>query len=149
MSDCETGCDCNACVPRKVIVIPTPHDINKYLAERMEMCWHELSNPTACALVCKTCNIQQELKGFDVLGGFEAEHSNPNYHTPSGFFKLLEYMKGRGDYWGFIDWLMPELGIARYTSRRMIAAKILFFSQDYKNGPTLCYQYFIGKENDK
>ena len=109
-------------------------DINKYLAKMMGECWHEVkdyeSDPQWNG--CHYCLCKWPKANFPLL------QIHPDYHTPSGFFKLLEYMKGREDWNKFVVWYLGKEWKSGEPKATILAMIGLI---DYKTFPFEIYQW--------
>ena len=124
----------------------TPEEINKYLAGVIEEKLHDLDYDGMGEYSC-SCGFGIAVNDYhsDEFYKIEDElspHRTIDYHTPSGFFKLLEYMKGLGEseFKVFCKFITVELGMNGEDYSYYIISKLLS-NLEYTTFPTLCYQW--------
>jgi hypothetical protein len=74
----------------------TNEEANKYLCEKLGLCWHEIERTWGEYYQC-SCSKHKVLYE-DLL-----KHSNPNFSTDAGAVQLLRLMMKRVDWWRFIE----------------------------------------------
>ena len=104
----------------------TNQDINKYLAGVIGICWHD--KITVRPYKCDECG--HIISSYSIF--------NEDYHTPSGFFKLLEWMEGQDNYHEFLEWMW---GKTAHMSTMGLKLNVFVHNLHYKIAPTLCYQW--------
>lgn len=129
----------------------TNQDINKYLAEVTGEWKHDKHEMSGKEFDMSLRPIYKCICNYSTWSSDHfSKHikKNPNYFTPSGCKKLIDWISQRDDYWKFIDWLMGKLDVVHYTSHRMITAKVLHLFRDTKLFPTLCAEWMKGEERE-
>jgi hypothetical protein len=113
---------------------PTNTDKARYVAERLEMCWHESVNLGHGQLRCRNCNT--------------ASVANPTFLDPAGRIQLLELMMGRDDYYDFVHDLHWTQQTSTNRGDELLTIPIVYLTTNQDTGLLLdaAYQFLKEKE---